>query len=253
MINIIDDDFFKLINELKYLDSEEIYNNIKNNFDSINISIRFEIEKYYGNYEKCCDEFLKRANILKENIDDLIILYNNLNDYRSKKLLYSYLISIYEFIFLPLKLSNENSYTSYLDLDIINNDNDVLVIINNDINFINNYLNIFKNGYYKIYVLDNIKQDIVDNYKRVEFIDNIMDVSSLDISLIKINNNLYENIINLKDIISKNLPKLIINLNNIDDLIIIPKLIKDINNSYKFYIRAYCSYFNFSNIILIAK
>ena len=46
-MNIIDNNFYNLVNELKTLDKNEIYDNINKYLDKIPIQTRFELEDYF--------------------------------------------------------------------------------------------------------------------------------------------------------------------------------------------------------------
>ena len=60
-MNIIDNNFYNLVNELKALDKNEIYDNINKYLDKIPIQTRFELEDYFESVKDEYDEILNRA------------------------------------------------------------------------------------------------------------------------------------------------------------------------------------------------
>lgn len=159
-MNYVDKNFNWLSQEIENKSFDEIFNHIKNKFDSLPIQIKDSIQKflndfqYWGKLDYKNNEYeeIKNKTIsLKEHIDDYKWLYNNLVDYRSKKLLFSILYNWYDYDFKNLKDLMDNTYCHYFDLDILNCNNETFVDIgayigDTTIDFINSYQN-----YNKIY------------------------------------------------------------------------------------------------------
>lgn len=260
MKNMIDNEFYKLIEELKNLDKEKIYENINNYFNNITIQTRFELEDYFNSRKEEYDEILNRADILKNHIEDLVFLYNNLFDYRSKKLLFSIINNWYKFDFNTLISSNEKNYPYYFELDIIKiRYYDIIVDTNvSDGKFLVNFLSIFNDSYYKIYGyeknienIENLKNKFSKN-RDVIISDNKEAIINEKISLIKIDKDVKENLSYFKRCIITDKPKLIIKLNTNNDIWYIPRLIKNINKYYKICLRTYNSSIYPKDIILTA-
>lgn len=159
-MNIIDKNFNIFTNIIKGKTTDEVFNDIKNNFFNISPEIQRSLEDYFkkfnywgvldietNNYE----ELYNRTISLKEHLDEYIWLYNRLGDYRSKKTLFAILNNWYQFDFLTLNNCIETNYPHYFDLDIIKCDkNEVFVDLgayNGDT--ILDYLNFYGNDNYK--------------------------------------------------------------------------------------------------------
>ena len=140
---------------------EEIFINIKNNFNKVHKDTQKSIEKFLNDFKywgtldtekNDYNEIYEKAKSLYEHIDDYIWLYNNLSDYSSKKLLFGILNNWYQYDFITLKESMSLNYKHYFDLDIIPySNNQVFVDVGAYIgdttqDFINTY-----NNYKKIY------------------------------------------------------------------------------------------------------
>ena len=233
MMNIIDNNFYNLVNELKALDKNEIYDNINKYLDKIPIQTRFELEDYFERVKDNYDEILNRADILKNHIEDLVFLYNNLYDYRSKKLMLGILKNWYKFDFEILLSSNEKNYPQYFELDIIKSGCADVIIDSNvgDGDFLISFLKVYGNNYYKIYGYEKNEEKI---------------------SLIKIDKFIKENLSYFKRNIINDKPKLIIKLNTNNDILYIPRLIKSIDKNYKICLRTCNSSIYPRDIILTA-
>lgn len=140
---------------------DEIFINIKNNFNKVHKDTQKSIEKFLNDFKywgtldtekNDYNEIYEKAKSLYEHIDDYIWLYNNLSDYSSKKLLFGILNNWYQYDFITLKESMSLNYKHYFDLDIIPySNNQVFVDVGAYIgdttqDFINTY-----NNYKKIY------------------------------------------------------------------------------------------------------
>ena len=140
---------------------EEIFINIKNNFNKVNKDTQKSIEKFLNDFKywgtldsekNDYNEIYEKAKSLHEHIDDYIWLYNNLKDYSSKKLLYGILNNWYQYDFITLKECMNSNYKHYFDLDIIPySNNQVFVDVGAYIgDTILDYINTY-NNYKKIY------------------------------------------------------------------------------------------------------
>lgn len=160
-MNIIDKNFNELILKVKNMTLDEIFINIKNNFNKVHKDTQKSIEKFLNDFKywgtldtekNDYNEIYEKAKSLYEHIDDYIWLYNNLFDYSSKKLLFGILNNWYQYDFITLKESMSLNYKHYFDLDIIPYSNkqvfvDVGAYIGDTTqDFINTY-----NNYKKIY------------------------------------------------------------------------------------------------------
>ena len=93
-MNKIDYEFYSLIKKLELMSKEEVYLNIKNRYLSLNEELRGNIEtflnsfNYWGKLDYINNDFeeIKMVvNLLKNNLTDLVVLYQNLKDYKSKR------------------------------------------------------------------------------------------------------------------------------------------------------------------------
>lgn len=184
----IDKKFIDLISLIKNQSLEEVYNHIKECFDKIHPSIQASLEDYFKKFdywgkliisENNYEELYNRAESLKNHIDDYIFLYDKLEDYRSKKLLFAILNNWYNFDFETLKTSSETNYLHYFDIDLIKCDsNEVIVDLGAYIgDTIIDYLNTYgTNNYKKIYcyeITDESFENLKNNlayYPNIEFI-----------------------------------------------------------------------------------
>ena len=171
-MNIIDKNFYNLINLLKQMNSEEIFENIKSNYMKVHPDTRASIEKFVNNfnYWNTLDSNSNNYNLIYEkaislhdHLEDYIWLYQNLNDYRSKKLLYGILNNWYNYDFTTLKECYDNTFKHYFDLNLIpecHNLNFVdLGAFTGDT--ITDYINIYgEKAYNKIYAYDITKNSI---------------------------------------------------------------------------------------------
>ncbi len=187
-MNTIDKNFKDLVNNIKNQSLEEVYDHIKECFGKIHPSIQTSLEDYFKKFdywgkliinENNYEELYNRAESLKNHIDDYIFLYNKLEDYRSKKLLFAILNNWYNFDFETLKTSNETNYLHYFDMDLVKcNENEVIVDLGAYIgDTIIDYFNSYgTNQYKKIYcyeITDESFEKLKNNlayYPNIEFI-----------------------------------------------------------------------------------
>lgn len=135
-MNYIDKEFTKLTNLLENLSLDEIFYNIRYNYIKLNDNIKNSIEDFLNkfNYWGSLDyknndytEIYEKAKSLKNNLEDYKWLYNRLEDYRSKKLLFAILNNWYKYDFNNLETSRETNYKDYFDLDIVKCKDEVFV------------------------------------------------------------------------------------------------------------------------------
>lgn len=308
IMNRIDKDFYNLTNKIKNESLEEISLNIKNKYLKVQNDIQNAIEDYFNKFpywgkikksEGIYEELYNRSKVLKEHCEDLIWLYEQLGDYRSKKVLLAIVSNWYLFDFESLKTSYEQNYMQYFDLDLINCDKDEVIV---DLgaytgDTILDYLNCYGTDCYKkIYCYEitdesfeimknnlskflNIifrKNAVVDENKDLYFniskVDNsanmIEEKGDIKIEGVSLDNDIDDKItmikmdiegcekkalIGAKNHIINDTPKLLISVyHGHDDLWKIPKLIKDINKNYNFYLRYYGNHIFPTEIVLIA-
>ena len=162
-MNIIDYKFNELVTTIKSLTLNELYYQIRSNFDKINENDKkslmtfFNQFNYWGTLDMATnnyEEIEKKAQALKEHIDDFYWLYQNLSDYRSKKTLYAILNNWYCYDFDTLLQVEEKIYDDYFDLDLVKCNNDEVIVDlgaytgDTIMSYINNYGN---DCYKKIY------------------------------------------------------------------------------------------------------
>lgn len=307
-MNIVDKEFFDLINEIKSLSEKELYYQIRKNFDKVPNEIKkncmdfFNSFNYWGTLDidkNIYEEIELKEKTLYNNIDDFVWVYNHLSDYRSKKTLYSILSNWYRYDFINTQKTKEYMYDDYFDLDIVKcNKDEVIVdlgayIGDTIISYMKNY---GTDCYKKIYcyeitesIFETLKNNLKD-YDNIEFrLKGISDskgmlklvnndsslsantlsdcdngnvyVTTLDdditekITLIKADIEGFEKkaLLGAKKHILNDHPKLLISVyHNNEDLWKIPKMIYELNNDYKFYLRYNSSPIYPTEITLIA-
>ncbi len=305
-MNYIDNNFAWLMNTIKNSNEEEVFDHIRKKYDALSINIKNAIEKflrdfaYWGKLDyknNIYEEIKNKAISLYEHRNDYINLYNNLGDYRSKKILFAILYNWYDYDFKYLESVMDKTYAHYFDLDILNCHDEVFVDIgaytgDSILDFINSY---GENSYKKIYayemsndnyqkLLKNTKEYInidcrkvgVSDKSEVLFLnkgvdnsaDNLDTQGNIEVMTTTIDNDIEEKISLIKmDIegyeekaikgcinhIKKDSPKLLISVyHNHEDLWKIPKMLKEINSNYKFYLRYYGGSIFPTEIVLFA-
>ena len=205
-MNNIDKNFTDLINTLEKQSQEEIFYNIKNNFLNQNENIKNSIEDYLNkfNYWGSLDtknndytEIIEKSKSLKNNLEDYKWLYNKLEDYRSKKLLFAILNNWYQYDFQSLEQSRETNYKDYFDLDIVKCQDEIFVDLG---------------AYIGDTTLDYINTYGIESYKKIycyEITPNIF-------ALLKNNLSKYPNIIYKQKAVSDKKETLYINNSSVD-------------------------------------
>ena len=127
-MNKVDVEFNELVSKIKSMSIVEIFFNIKNSFSKVHPDTQKSIQnflneiKYWGTldvYNNDYTEMYEKAKSLKEHIDDYVWLYDKLNDYSSKKLLFAILNNWYCYDFKNLSDCMNKTFLHYFDLDII--------------------------------------------------------------------------------------------------------------------------------------
>lgn len=306
-MNQIDLKFALLLQEIKNLSESELYHQIRSAFEQIpdvtrnNMINFFNQFLYWGsihiennNYE----EIELKVKELKEHVDDFEELYLNLEDYRSKKLLYAILNNWVHYDFDTLNEVIEKCYDDYFDLDLIPScNNEVFVDLgaytgDSTISFLRNY----GDSYNKIYayeitpetyqvLVSNLKdypnivcylKGVGDKKGAISVVNSGVDASANTafindegvIPMVTLDEDIGEAITIIKaDIegfeqvalkgavhhIKNDHPKLLISVyHKNEDLWKIPKMIKEIDSSYKFYLRYHGGNIYPTEITLIA-
>ena len=136
-MNKIDSDFSNLIETLNRKSLDEIKENIKKKHLELSEKTKKSLENYFskfaywGKLDEENNEFehiYEKAKALKERISDYNFLYQNLGDYRSKKLLYAILNHYYQYDFQTMEEALEKNFYHYFDLDIIAECNDEVLV-----------------------------------------------------------------------------------------------------------------------------
>ena len=190
-MNKVDVEFNELVSKIKSMSIVEIFFNIKNSFSKVHPDTQKSIQnflneiKYWGTldvYNNDYTEMYEKAKSLKEHIDDYVWLYDKLNDYSSKKLLFAILNNWYCYDFKNLSDCMNKTFLHYFDLDIIPTfTNKVFVDVG-------------------AYVGDSTK-DFIDTYKNYK---NIYCYEMTSETMATLKNNLckYENIVYLNKAVS---------------------------------------------------
>ena len=137
MKNFIDEKFFALIDEFKNKSENEIFEHIVSTFFSRvpiptqeSLQNYFKTYPYWGELDRLhgnFDVFKKKAHVFKHHHRDFVWLYNKLNDYKSKYVLFSVLNNFYNFDFVNLSKATERVFKHYFDLDLYSCENEVFV------------------------------------------------------------------------------------------------------------------------------
>lgn len=185
-MNSIDKNFYNLISYLKKLTEEEIFNNIKYQYEQLNPETQKSIEVFLAKFDYWrtlnhnlmdYEEIKRRAQSIHNHLKDFIWLYEHLGDYRSKKLLYAILNNWYRYDFCSLKECQENNYRDYFDLDIVKCDEEEIFV---DLgafigDTILDYLREYNGKYKKIYAYEITDEsfeklkETLRNFPNIEF------------------------------------------------------------------------------------
>lgn len=184
-MNIVDNNFMNLVDEIKSLSEKELYYRMRKSFDTIpnqtkiNCMNFFNQFTYWGrldidnnNYE----EIELKQETLYNHIDDFVWLYNHLCDYRSKKTLYSILSNWFRYDFITTYQTREYLYDDYFDLDLVKCSKDEVIVDlgaytgDTIISYIKNYGN---DCYKKIYCYEITESTFEELKNNLNNLDNI--------------------------------------------------------------------------------
>lgn len=206
-MNIIDKNFKDLVTTINSQTKEEIFNHIKKSYQKVPEETKNSLEKFLTNFpywgqlhrnEGNYEEFYNRTISLKEHLNDYIWLYDHLEDYRSKKLLYAILSNWYSFDFKNLSTAIEKNYPHYFDLDLVKcNENEVFVDIG---------------AYTGDTVLEYLDNYGFENYKKIY----CYEITDNSFKILQNNLKYYPNIIFRQKAISDNTLNLFIDTNKTD-------------------------------------
>jgi len=127
-MNYIDTEMQKLIKEINEVTETELKNEIKEKYLKIPKETRKSIEdffskfNYWGSLSEQNEDFTEienKAKVLKENNEQFQTFFEDLQYYRSKKVLYAILKNWKDYDFNTLSSVMEKTFTHYFDLDII--------------------------------------------------------------------------------------------------------------------------------------
>lgn len=185
MANYIDEKFYALIKEFEKNEFYNIYKHMVQIFKHIPLATQDSLEKYFNKYpywgefntkQENYEVYFKKAKVFKENFQEYVWLYENLNDYRSKFLLFSILNNFYNFDFQSLRNATDNIFKQYFELDLLPTCKDeVFVDVGSYIgdsvrDFVNSY---GKGSYKKIYCYEITKSIISQSKKNLADLENI--------------------------------------------------------------------------------
>lgn len=291
-MNQIDLKFALLMNEIRSLSEQELYHQIRLSFEQIPDATRNNMMNFFNQFlywgsmdieHNNFEEIELKVHELKERVDDFEELYINLEDYRSKKLLYAILNNWVHYDFNTLSEVIEKCYDDYFDLDLIPTCNEEVFVDlgaytgDSTISFLRNYGDSYKKIYayeitpetYQILV-SNLKdypnvvcylKGVGDTRSSLSVVNSSADASANTvfvsdngtIPMVTLDEDIGEKLTMIKaDIegfeqeallgainhIKNDHPKLLISVyHKNEDLWKIPKMIKEIDPTYKFYLR----------------
>ena len=291
-MNQIDLKFALLMNEIRSLSEQELYHQIRLSFEQIPDATRNNMMNFFNQFlywgsmdieHNNFEEIELKVHELKEHVDDFEELYINLEDYRSKKLLYAILNNWVHYDFNTLSEVIEKCYDDYFDLDLVPTCNEEVFVDlgaytgDSTISFLRNYGDSYKKIYayeitpetYQILV-SNLKdypnvvcylKGVGDTRSSLSVVNSSADASANTvfvsdngtIPMVTLDEDIGETITIIKaDIegfeqeallgainhIKNDHPKLLISVyHKNEDLWKIPKMIKEIDPTYKFYLR----------------
>lgn len=185
-MNIIDRNFYQLVRFLNTQSEDMLFETIKRNYLNLSPELHQSLEDYFQKFDYWgsldkekhdFDHIRKRASVLFHHLDDFVQLYERLNDYRSKKLLFAILNNWYQFDFVTLGGSLEKNYSPYFDLDLVPAaQGEVLVDLGAYTgDTILDYLNVYGiNSYKKIYGYEITPETFQTLQKNLRFYPNIV-------------------------------------------------------------------------------
>jgi FkbM family methyltransferase len=156
----IDCDFIDYIKKISSSSKEQILNHIIKKYKELSLDERLFFDKLYGSYSAwgTLDEsngdfnvYEKKAETLRNNWKDLLWLYTQLGDYRSRAILCAVIDNWYNMGSTMLGNNKELCYMQYFDLDLIQCGPDEVFVDAGayDGGTVIDYLNVYGGGAYK--------------------------------------------------------------------------------------------------------
>lgn len=175
-MNEVDYKFKKLIKEIRNNSYEELLGKIKLNFLKLPYSFQNILQNYFNKYKFWgqldikvgnFDEIKRKAVLLNKYLDKLIWLYNKLEDYTSKFILFAILNSYFNYDFKSLKKACETKFKHYFDLDILPNLKNKVII---DVgayygDSMIDYISCYGENSYKKHIVMKLHRVFFKNYK----------------------------------------------------------------------------------------
>lgn len=127
-MNVIDRNFSELVQEIRSLGEKELYYRIRRDFDRVPAETRKSCQDFFNRFgywgrldpqQGIFEQIELKELALFEHIGEYAWLYERLEDYRSKKTLYSILSNWYRYDFTSTAQTKEYMYDDYFDLDVV--------------------------------------------------------------------------------------------------------------------------------------
>lgn len=127
-MNVIDRSFSELVQEIRSLGEKELYYRIRRDFDRVPAETRKSCQDFFNRFgywgrldpqQGIFEQIELKELALFEHIGEYAWLYERLEDYRSKKTLYSILSNWYRYDFTSTAQTKEYMYDDYFDLDVV--------------------------------------------------------------------------------------------------------------------------------------
>ncbi len=127
-MNVIDRNFSELVQEIHSLSEKELYYRIRRDFDRVPAETRKSCQDFFNRFgywgrldpqQGIFEQIELKELALFEHIGEYTWLYERLEDYRSKKTLYSILSNWYRYDFTSTAQTKEYMYDDYFDLDVV--------------------------------------------------------------------------------------------------------------------------------------
>ena len=127
-MNVIDRNFSELVQEIHSLSEKELYYRIRRDFDRVPAETRKSCQDFFNRFgywgrldpqQGISEQIELKELALFEHIGEYAWLYERLEDYRSKKTLYSILSNWYRYDFTSTAQTKEYMYDDYFDLDVV--------------------------------------------------------------------------------------------------------------------------------------
>ena len=178
-LNELDKKMKELIEELKLFSEKEIYEHLIEKLKTVPVDTQESISRFLDNFsfwgtfhpiEKDFSTLERLSKFLKENSEKLEKMYQSLEDYRSKKILYAIINNWYNYDFTNLEKVMEKCFSHYFDLDIIPTCKEEVFVdlgaYNGDT--IEEFVKIYGNNYKKIYAYEMTEQSMQELKERVK-------------------------------------------------------------------------------------